>query len=188
MRKAKKKLSWKEEEPEIRVNSLQELILKIGLIDGSFLLNISPRDSIILINNRVQKAIHEHLIQKKVELGGLLLGSVYSLNSEDSNSYAIVITHSISSVEFKSTTVSLSLGVDVWNAARPYLGKGMMVVGWYHSHPGFGAFFSSTDRYTQKHFFKEPYHIGLVVDPFRQEEKWFLGADASEAKHKYSFE
>jgi len=185
MKVTKKKLTWKEKEPEIRVNSLQELILKIGLIDGLLLLNISPRDPIILINKDVHKAIYEHLTQKKIELGGLLLGSVFSLNSEDGNFHTVVISHSIPSVEFKSTTVSLSLGVDVWNAARPYLGKGMMVVGWYHSHPGFGAFFSSTDRYTQKHFFKEPYHVGLVVDPFREEEMWFLGKDSSEAKYKF---
>lgn len=185
MKEIKKQLTWKEKEPEVKVNSLQELIVKIGLIDGTLILNFSPGDPIILITNYARKAIYEHLLQKKIELGGLLLGNVYSLNREDENSYAVVISHSIPSVEFKSTTVSLSLGIDVWNAARPYLGKGMMVAGWYHSHPGFGAFFSSTDRYTQKHFFREPYHVGLVVDPFREEEMWFLGKDSTEAKYKF---
>lgn len=181
----KKKFLWKDKEPEVKVKSLQELIIKIGLIDSLFLLNISPRDPIILVNDYAKKRIYEHLIQEKIELGGLLLGNVYSLNSEDGHSYAVEITHSIPSVEFTSTKVSLSLGVDVWNAARPFLGKGMMIVGWYHSHPGFGAFFSSTDRYTQKHFFREPYHVGLVVDPFREEEMWFLGKDSSEANYKF---
>ncbi len=43
-----------------------------------------------------------------------------------------------------------------------------MVVGWYHSHPNLGAFFSGTDRATQRAFFNRPYSVGLVVDPVRR--------------------
>jgi len=43
-----------------------------------------------------------------------------------------------------------------------------MVVGWFHSHPGYGCFLSSTDLETQRSYFREPYHVALVVDPIRE--------------------
>ena len=38
------------------------------------------------------------------------------------------------------------------------------LVGWWHSHPGFGTHFSSTDRETQATY-SAPWSVGLVVDP-----------------------
>jgi proteasome lid subunit RPN8/RPN11 len=58
-------------------------------------------------------------------------------------------------------------------------GDGRIIVGWYHSHPKLGAFFSGTDRATQRAFFNHPYSVGLVVDPWRNEDAWFLGPEAA---------
>jgi proteasome lid subunit RPN8/RPN11 len=70
------------------------------------------------------------------------------------------------------------MGTEVWNRARERLGD-RIVVGWYHSHPNLGAFFSGTDRRTQRHFFNRPYSVGLVIDPVRGEEAWFVGPEAT---------
>jgi proteasome lid subunit RPN8/RPN11 len=66
----------------------------------------------------------------------------------------------------------------VWDRARAALAAGELVVGWFHSHPRLGAFFSDTDRRTQAAFFNHPFSVGWVIDPFANEEAWFLGADA----------
>jgi len=72
--------------------------------------------------------------------------------------------------------VSLAMGTEIWDRARDLMARaGSMVVGWYHSHPNLGAFFSGTDRATQRAFFNRPYSVGLVVDPVRGEEAWFVG-------------
>merc|ERR1740130_890789 len=43
-----------------------------------------------------------------------------------------------------------------------------MVVGWYHSHPGFGCWFSSTDITTQASFEQlNPRAVGVVIDPIQ---------------------
>ena len=43
-----------------------------------------------------------------------------------------------------------------------------MVVGWYHSHPGFGCWLSSTDINTQSSFEAlNPRAVALVVDPIQ---------------------
>jgi proteasome lid subunit RPN8/RPN11 len=73
---------------------------------------------------------------------------------------------------------------------------GLMIVGWYHSHPAIGCFFSGTDRETQRHIFPNPWNIAAVGDPvaprgwqgvFGLREavpprampfRWFLGPDA----------
>lgn len=45
-------------------------------------------------------------------------------------------------------------------------GRQEMVVGWYHSHPGFGCWFSGTDINTQQSFEQlNPRAVGIVVDP-----------------------
>jgi proteasome lid subunit RPN8/RPN11 len=41
---------------------------------------------------------------------------------------------------------------------------GSFLVGWYHSHPGYGCFLSETDIDSQRTYFREPYHVALVVD------------------------
>ena len=47
-------------------------------------------------------------------------------------------------------------------------GSNEIVVGWYHSHPGFGCFLSSVDVNTQKNFEQlNPRFVAVVVDPIQ---------------------
>merc|ERR1712014_490036 len=47
-------------------------------------------------------------------------------------------------------------------------GRPEMVVGWYHSHPGFGCWFSGTDVNTQQSFEQlNQRAVGVVVDPIQ---------------------
>jgi proteasome lid subunit RPN8/RPN11 len=43
------------------------------------------------------------------------------------------------------------------------------IVGWYHTHPGFGLFLSEYDRFIHRSFFDLPWQIALVVDPRAQQ-------------------
>jgi proteasome lid subunit RPN8/RPN11 len=40
-----------------------------------------------------------------------------------------------------------------------------VIVGWYHSHPGYGCFMSAVDLQTQSDMFREKYHVAIVIDP-----------------------
>ena len=68
----------------------------------------------------------------------------------------------------------------VWERARLARAPQELIVGWYHSHPGLGAFFSTTDRRTQAAFFPHPYSVGWVIDPIDAAEAFFMGRDAAE--------
>jgi proteasome lid subunit RPN8/RPN11 len=47
------------------------------------------------------------------------------------------------------------------------------IVGWYHSHPGFGIFLSDHDTFIHKNFFSAPEQIAWVFDPHSDEEGCF---------------
>lgn len=48
-----------------------------------------------------------------------------------------------------------------------------VLLGWYHSHPGYGCFMSSVDMQTQSEMFRERYHVAIVVDPVNRDFRVF---------------
>jgi proteasome lid subunit RPN8/RPN11 len=124
------------------------------------------------------RSMREHLDTSSDELGGLLLGRAYRHDGE-TDTHVIVAERSVASRVFDSTGVSLRMETEVWDRARPLLDAGALVVGWYHSHPNLGAFFSETDRTTQRSFFRNPFSVGIVIDPVRDEMRAFVGPDSA---------
>lgn len=47
------------------------------------------------------------------------------------------------------------------------------VVGWYHSHPGFGIFLSDYDLFIHGNFFNAPHQVAWVCDPHSNDEGCF---------------
>lgn len=43
----------------------------------------------------------------------------------------------------------------------------LQIVGWYHSHPGFGVEFSEMDLFVQSNFFAGPAQFALLTDPLK---------------------
>lgn len=173
-------MKWNELEPDIKAKSLGTIVRKWSFIDAISLISETNDLPLIIMNDEVRSKIYVHLKTKRVELGGLLLGSVISSCDLEDGITVVSISDAVASRDFNSTSVSLSMNSGVWQHATEISDESTFVVGWYHSHPNLGAFFSGTDRSTQANFFHHPYSLGLVVDPIRNEEKWFLGADSIE--------
>lgn len=51
------------------------------------------------------------------------------------------------------------------------------IVGWYHSHPGFGIFLSQQDLFIHENFFSSPAQVAWVYDPHSEEEGCFGWVD-----------
>jgi proteasome lid subunit RPN8/RPN11 len=51
------------------------------------------------------------------------------------------------------------------------------IVGWYHSHPGFGVFLSDHDSFIHKNFFSAAQQVAWVYDPHSDEEGCFGWVD-----------
>lgn len=110
------------------------------------------------------------------ERGGLLLGRAWQHGG--SAAALVTVRAAVPGPDHEASAISLRLDTTVWDAARAQLAPDEQVVGWYHSHPGIGAFFSATDRSTQAAFFREPYSLGWVIDPLQTQQAWYAGAEA----------
>ncbi len=130
----------------------------------------------VWIHPAAEQAVLAHLRGRDVEQGGLLVGQAFAHPSTGQVAH-VRVTASAAAEASEGTAFSLRMGTEIWRAAQSLLAPGLLIVGWYHSHPGLTAFFSDTDRQTQRAFFHHPYSVGWVIDPLRGEEALFLGAD-----------
>lgn len=48
------------------------------------------------------------------------------------------------------------------------------LVGWYHTHPRMGVFFSSWDEWLHKNFFPKPWQVALVIEPHSSTGGFFI--------------
>lgn len=56
------------------------------------------------------------------------------------------------------------------------------IVGWYHTHPGFGVFLSEYDLFIHRNFFSDPQQIAWVYDPLSDEEGCFVWSNSDIAR------
>jgi proteasome lid subunit RPN8/RPN11 len=175
-------IQWRDAKPDVSVQDLGRLFQQLNWPDAIALIQNALSGLTVYFTKETDQAIKSHLDTEPYELGGLLLGKVFILPFAGSAKYPWItlVEKSLPSQEYHNSSVSLRMGTEVWNRASTHLQNGLMVVGWYHSHPNLGVFFSGTDRATQSAFFKHPYALGLVVDPIRKERKCFFGGASDE--------
>jgi len=108
------------------------------------------------------------------EVGGLLIGELFN----DAVGHAhVVITQAISASETVATAASVVFTLDTWEQLLERKAAELgneAIVGWYHTHPGFGVFLSSWDVFLHRSFFPRPWHLALVVDPIGRSAAFFL--------------
>lgn len=175
-------MRWSEQPPDVEAQDLSALFRGCAAIDA-MLLTARLRDSpVVCLDRRCREGILAHLSTQDTELGGLLLGRAYVAGTDLPAGWGplVSIETFLPSETFRSSRVSLAMGTEIWDRARARMAEGSrMIVGWYHSHPNLGTFFSGTDRATQRAFFSRPYSVGLVIDPVRALEAWFCGPEST---------
>jgi Prokaryotic homologs of the JAB domain len=154
-------------------------------------LSTQQKQPAVLINPQVRANVYEHLRSADGEQGGLLVGRLWNLPTgtqpnapmpdpslPHKHAAIICVEHFVPSLASDSTAFSLKMSAQVWSKAGEltHADPSLCVVGWYHSHPNLGAFFSSTDRDTQAAFFSHGYSVGWVIDPSDEDEALFIGA------------
>lgn len=132
----------------------------------------------VWISPQVDQEVMAHLSARDVEQGGLLIGQAFS-DPRDGSLAHLRVLGCAPADDAHGTAFSLRMESSVWRAAQALLAPGDLIIGWYHSHPGLTAFFSDTDRKTQRAFFNHPYSVGWVIDPVSKEEALFLGAECT---------
>ncbi len=98
------------------------------------------------------------------EVGGILLGDFVQTPRGPLTRVADIII--ADSNEASLTHVTFTH--DAWERIHTALDvrdDDLRIVGWYHTHPGFGPFLSAHDRFIHENFFAHPRHVALVLDP-----------------------
>jgi proteasome lid subunit RPN8/RPN11 len=105
--------------------------------------------------------------ERGVEAIGLFAGRVYSFQGKE-----YLVAEEYVTAENDSSALHTRFAREAFKEiAEKYSGKPFVV--WAHSHPGYGSFMSSQDLAAHNSFFDETYHLALVIDPLRGEEKLF---------------
>ena len=99
------------------------------------------------------------------ELGGLLWG----LPGRDGREEFLEVVEARPATAAQGGLGHLTFGQEAWQEVLREQVEGHRVVGWYHSHPGFGIFLSEQDSFIQRNFFGQPWQVALVLDPVRGE-------------------
>lgn len=123
----------------------------------------------VLVDGEVIRQIRQHARScSKTEVCGVLIGS------HEKNGLAIEAC--ISGLNAAQAGTHVTFTQDTWEHIyktkdRDY--PEQRIVGWYHSHPGFGVFLSDHDTFIHKNFFSSPLQVAWVYDPHSDEEGCF---------------
>ena len=102
------------------------------------------------------------------ELGGVLVGRI----ARASRRWFVEIRDFIPA----SKGVSRRASFEFTNEAQAHIHDELTtrfpdqkVVGWFHTHPGYGVFLSSADQFIDEHYFNDKHHIAIVLDPTKDD-------------------
>lgn len=130
---------------------------------------VKTAEPTVRIDSEVTRRIRQHArAHPKTEVCGVLIG-------EDAGG-TIEIDASIEGVNAAQAGTHVTFTQDAWEAiykVKDELYPDSRIVGWYHSHPGFGVFLSEHDMFIQENFFSSPGQVAWVYDPHTDEEGCF---------------
>lgn len=142
---------------------LQRLMMnsKVGSVDTG---RDDTKETVYISSIALLKMLKHGRAGVPMEVMGLMLGEFvddYTVNVVD-----------VFAMPQSGTGVSVEAVDDVFQAKMMDMlkqtGRDQMVVGWYHSHPGFGCWLSSVDVNTQKSFEQlNSRAVAVVVDPIQ---------------------
>jgi proteasome lid subunit RPN8/RPN11/LysM repeat protein len=108
------------------------------------------------------------------EVGGILIGHF--------DASTVVVTASLPALRAAQSSTHVTFTHEVWADVLPTIDRDYpdeRIVGWYHTHPGFGLFLSEQDQFAHRNFFSDERMLALVVDPRAAELAWFGWRDGT---------
>ena len=164
-------------EHDLRIEDTQYLMLPQGrpprqddcLLHGGL---PDEGDINVVMSQEALRQVQAHCqSDTRVELGGVLLGRPFHNNRQ----IFVQIEAAIPAVSDDSGPLHFTFTADSWaqihvdRTAYPDL----EIVGWFHTHPDLGVFYSADDEVVHAAAFTQPWHVGLVVDPVRNQGCFF---------------
>lgn len=123
----------------------------------------------LVIDPDAHRALDAHCgANPRNEVCGVLVG----FTGEDDGRRWTRVVAIIEGKHAREEQMSVTFTHETWDAVHDALAKRTdkaRVVGWYHTHPDFGVFYSAPDVFVHRNFFNLEGQVGIVVDPVRDE-------------------
>ena len=124
---------------------------------------------VVVMEAEVARKIRQHSRSSmKAEVCGVLIGTI--------DQERTVIEACIAGINAAQGGAHVTFTQDTWEHIYKIKDQQFpddKIVGWYHSHPGFGVFLSEHDLFIQENFFSSPQQVAWVYDPHTDEEGCF---------------
>ena len=156
--------------PEITItqNSLAQLP-KTSIQKG----NVEEDDIRVLVREDVYAQLDELACSNtRKETGSILLGTPLQPDGKTH----VVISAFIEAKYADATASTLTFTHETWNYVHAEQGRlypNLKIVGWQHTHPGYGVFLSGFDLFIQENFFNLPFQVAYVIDPIQKNRGFF---------------
>ncbi|MBK8900377.1 MAG: Mov34/MPN/PAD-1 family protein [Anaerolineaceae bacterium] len=134
-----------------------------------------PAANQVVVSHRQQalSQIRAHSISNlRSELGGVLLGHAY----RDGDRLMVEVIAALPARNDDHGPIHFTFTADAWSQIhhdRTEKYPNLEIIGWFHTHPGLGVFYSSDDVVVHTAAFTLPWHVGLVVDPLGNHASYF---------------
>lgn len=118
---------------------------------------------------RIDAEVHREIEQfaaanRNRECAGMLLGNIET----EGKGRIIHVTAAVPAQGAVGTRASVSISLKAWESmlkVRDLDYGDLRVLGWFHTHAGWGVFMSDSDVFIHRHFFPHPNLIAYVLDP-----------------------
>lgn len=139
----------------------------------------------VVIGRSVLEDIRTHgRSEPEIEVCGVLVGNVY----RDQSGPYLHIEANIRGNNATGKAAQVTFTADTWNHIQKVMEEQYdedRIVGWYHTHPGFGIFLSDMDLFIQNNFFGEAWQVAYVYDPKSNEQGLFLRRGGQTIREKF---
>jgi proteasome lid subunit RPN8/RPN11 len=120
----------------------------------------------------------------EAEVCGVLVGNIYH---DQAGPYCYVKAN-IHGNHAPGRNSQVTFTSETWTAIHEQMEAhftDQKIVGWYHTHPGFGVFLSEMDLFIQNNFFNEVWQIAYVDDPKGGDRGVFVWQDGAAVRRPY---
>jgi len=128
----------------------------------------------VVFSQSVLDEIHLHgQGSTSIEVCGVLVGNGY----RDSRGPYLLVEHCIRGNGARARSTNVTFTADTWAYIQEVMDRDhadQKMIGWYHTHPGFGIFLSDMDVFICDNFFNLPWQIAFVYDPLGGDEGNFV--------------
>lgn len=145
----------------------------------------------ILLDEAPLRAMQAHALSSlDREVAGVMVG-----RQPEKQPDGRYIVHVIDSIIAKHTVMhgaSVTYTPESWRYLNDtlwerYPNESAVMVGWYHTHPGFGIFLSGMDLFIHQNFFTQIWHVAYVLDPRARTSGFFSWNRQKTKVNRYDF-